>query len=137
MVLKQYDLRGDLSMNMKKSHLLLIFIAIIMALAYGCYGYFSKTKTILPLKDIVSIEDASNWRIYVLNDAQDKILLDVYDPILLYDNRELFSIQNDNDVYKTTPQYVVKILRNDKVYGLYYLIDIDQIDFGTIPYENR
>ena len=120
----------------KKLYLLMIFFAVIIILAYGCYSYFSKSKTILPLKNIESIEDASNWRICVLNDAQDKILLDVDDPVLLYDNRELFSIHNDNDVYKTTPQYVVKILRNDKVYGLYYLINIDQIDFGTIPYEN-
>ena len=127
---------GGIAMNKKKITVSLFFFVVIIIVGCVCSNYLPKNKTIFPLKNIGSVDDAVNWQVCVLNDAQDKILFDVNDPRLLYGNRELFSIRIDDDVNMTTPQYVVKILKNNEISAVYYLIDINQINFGTIPYSD-
>ena len=75
--------------------------------------------------------ESEKWTLYIF-EPDGKNLLTVTDNTILYENRKSFKITISKEVYMSTPQYIVEVYKNDKLIDRYYLLNLNQIEFGTI-----
>ena len=77
--------------------------------------------------------DTADWVLRITKTPDEDILV-VSDNKLLYENRFDFKVKMDNNVYMSTPGYLVRVFINGEEVQNYPILYLEQIDFGTIPH---
>ena len=109
--------------------LLLIILVVACICLNDCNKLYGNTVE-YPLSKVRK-DDKVEWGLHVIK-TPDRDLLIVSDNTLLYENRESFKVKFDKDVYMSTPAYFVKIFKNGKEVKSYPLLELEQIEFGTM-----
>lgn len=110
-----------------------VIIGIIVGLC--CWLFYTDKsydeKVVYPLSKVKN--DGASWALIITEVGQDSPLVTISDQHKLYQNKKDFRITIMQDVYWSTPGYLVKVFRNGKEIQSYPLLYLEQVDFGTIP----
>lgn len=109
-----------------------LIIAAVIVVSVTLYNNI-QFYDVYPLNKIKS-NDTVPWELNITR-LSDNSKLIVKDKDILYENRNKFKVTIDRNVYISTPQYVVEIYTNEKLMDTYYLLELGQVNFGTIEHD--